>query len=60
VAAALAAIDGVTSVAALNGPYDLVVLVSAADVDRLGRIIAERIQRLRHVARTLTCPVVRG
>jgi DNA-binding Lrp family transcriptional regulator len=54
---ALRLIDGVTSADVVTGPYDIVVDMQALDVDVLGVLVQERIQRVTGVVRTLTCPV---
>jgi len=51
-------IDGVTSVAAVNGPYDVIAVTEAANVDELGSVTVARIQAVEGIIRTLTCPVV--
>jgi DNA-binding Lrp family transcriptional regulator len=58
-AGALAGIGGVISVAAVNGPYDLIVLAEASDADDLGQVVLGTIHALRGIVRTLTCPVMR-
>jgi DNA-binding Lrp family transcriptional regulator len=55
----LAGLDGVSSVAAVSGPYDMIAVTEAADADELGRLITGTIQAVEGVTRTLTCPVVR-
>jgi len=59
VAEEIGAIPGVTSAAAVTGPYDAIVHVGAEDVDALGKLVVARIQAVAGVTRTLTCPVVR-
>ena len=59
VATAVADIDGVTSVSAVSGPYDVIAVTRTADVDELGRLIMDEVQTVEGITRTLTCPVVR-
>lgn len=59
VATTIAAIDGVTSSEAVTGPYDVIVSVTAQDVDALGHLVVTRIQPVAGIDRTLTCPVIR-
>ncbi len=59
VAVEIAGIPGVTSSAAVTGPYDAVVHASAEDVDSLGKLVVARIQAVEGITRTLTCPVVK-
>lgn len=50
-------IEGVRGADAVTGPYDIVVDLVAADVDVLGILVQEQLQRVPGVVRTLTCPV---
>jgi DNA-binding Lrp family transcriptional regulator len=51
-------IPGVESADDVTGPYDVIVKVSASDVDALGKLVVKRIQDIDGITRTLTCPVV--
>lgn len=51
-------IQGVESADDVTGPYDVIVRVSAEDVDQLGKLVVARIQGVEGITRTLTCPVV--
>lgn len=59
VAAEIAAMEGVTSASTVSGPYDVIAVTRAANVDDLGRLVVEKIQPVEGIVRTLTCPVVR-
>ena len=59
VAAAIVDIPGVVRVDAVTGPYDVVVLTEAHNVDELGKMIVSRVQAVPGITRTLTCSVVR-
>jgi DNA-binding Lrp family transcriptional regulator len=59
VAAAIADIPGVVRVDAVTGPYDVVVLTEANNVDELGKMIVSKVQLVPGITRTLTCSVVR-
>ena len=50
--------SGVISSETVTGPYDVVVLVEAEDVDALGQLVLTAIQPVDGIMRTLTCPVV--
>ena len=52
------AIDGVEFADDVSGPYDVIVRVSASDMDALGRLVVSRLQLVEGITRTLTCPVV--
>jgi DNA-binding Lrp family transcriptional regulator len=58
VAAAIDKIAGVVRVDAVTGPYDVVVLTEANNVDELGRLIVSKVQYVPGITRTLTCSVV--
>jgi DNA-binding Lrp family transcriptional regulator len=58
VAEQAASIDGVVSAEDVTGPYDVVVVVEAASVDELGRMVVSHLQRIEGITRTVTCPVV--
>ncbi|MFQ5880067.1 MAG: Lrp/AsnC ligand binding domain-containing protein [Dehalococcoidia bacterium] len=49
----------VLSVDTVTGPFDVIALLEAADLDRLGQAVAEAIQSIEGVGRTTTCLVVR-
>jgi DNA-binding Lrp family transcriptional regulator len=49
----------VISVDAVTGPFDVIALLEADDLDRLGRAVTEGIQQVDGVQRTTTCLVVR-
>ncbi len=48
----------VLSADAVTGPFDVIALVESENLDRLGRAVAEGIQRIQGVERTTTCLVV--
>jgi DNA-binding Lrp family transcriptional regulator len=58
VAQEILALDGVESAEDVSGPYDVIVAVSASDMDTLGRLVVSKIQAVDGITRTLTCPVV--
>ncbi len=58
VAGEIAAIDGVESAEDVSGPYDVIVRVSAPDMDTLGKLVVSEIQGVEGITRTLTCPIV--
>lgn len=49
----------VISADTVTGPFDVIVLMEADDLDRLGNAIGEGIQRIEGVQRTTTCLAVR-
>jgi DNA-binding Lrp family transcriptional regulator len=58
VATAISEIDGVVRVDAVTGPYDVIVLSEARNVDELGKMIVSKVQLVSGITRTLTCSVV--
>ncbi len=50
--------NGVSSAQAVTGPYDIIAWIQAKDIDSLGRIVADHIQRTKGVKRTVTCLTV--
>lgn len=58
VAGEVGGIDGIGSAVAVTGPYDVIATVQAASIDALGTMVVSRIQAVKGITRTLTCPVV--
>ena len=58
VAREIAALPGVESAEDVSGPYDVIVRISAPDMDALGQMVVQRIQGVDGIIRTLTCPIV--
>lgn len=58
VARSVGAIPGVVTAEDVTGPYDVIVRVEAASVDELGRMVVSRVQLIKGITRTVTCPVV--
>ena len=60
VSAALDALPGVQSVDTVTGPYDIIVMVSASDLNAVGQIVTREIHTVSGIVRTVTCMVVGG
>ncbi len=58
VAPEISQLPGVESAEDVSGPYDVIVRVSAPDMDALGQMVVQRIQNVDGITRTLTCPIV--
>jgi nitrate reductase NapAB chaperone NapD len=58
VASQIAGIPGVTIAEDVTGPYDVIVVAEAENVDLLGQLVVARVQNVEGITRTLTCPVV--
>ena len=52
-------IAGVQQAQAVTGPYDVIVLAEAQNIDELGQLVVARVQAVAGITRTLTCAVVR-
>jgi DNA-binding Lrp family transcriptional regulator len=58
VATAVSTIDGVVRVDPVTGPYDVIVLSEARNVDELGKMIISQVQLVPGITRTVTCSVI--
>ena len=58
VAAALNGVSNVSSVDAVTGPYDIIVVVEAADLNAVGDVVTSRIHTVSGIVRTVTCLAV--
>ena len=58
VAAALRDLPGVSEMAILAGPYDVIARAQARNIDELAKLVTSRVQALDGVSRTMSCPVV--
>ncbi len=55
---ALRSVPAVDTVNAVTGPYDIIAVVTAPDLNVIGELIPSRIHTIDGVARTLTCFVL--
>jgi DNA-binding Lrp family transcriptional regulator len=55
VATELNALNGVTTVDAVTGPYDIISVVEATDLNAVGDLVTSRIHKINGIARTVTC-----
>jgi len=55
VVAALKGIEGVTTVNQVSGPYDVIAVVDRDNLEDIGGVIAEKIQSIPGVSRTVSC-----
>jgi DNA-binding Lrp family transcriptional regulator len=55
VAGELNALNGVTTVDAVTGPYDIISVVEAPDLNAVGDMVTSRIHKINGIARTVTC-----
>jgi len=59
VASELVRIESVISSDVVSGPYHVIAVAEAADMDDLGKLVVARIQAVDGVTRTLTCPTIK-
>jgi len=58
VVTALRKVDGVQSVEAVTGPYDIIAVVEKPDVNAVGDLVTRNIHSISGIARTVTCLTV--
>lgn len=54
----LAHTEGVVSVDAISGPYDIIATVQASDFTAIGRLVLEKIRPIDGITNTITCNVI--
>jgi DNA-binding Lrp family transcriptional regulator len=52
---ALQKVEGVKSVEAVTGPYDVIAVVEKPDVNAIGDLVTKNIHSVSGIARTVTC-----
>ena len=52
---ALTNVSGMEAVDAVTGPYDIIAVISAHDLNSIGEIVTERVHTIGGVNRTVTC-----
>ena len=55
VVTALEKLEGVKSVDAVTGPYDVIAVIEMPDVNAIGDLVAKQIHSVSGIARTVTC-----
>ncbi len=60
VANSLKAVGAMQSVDVVTGPYDVIAVVDAADINTMGTLVTEKIHTMSGVVRTVTCVAVGG
>ena len=58
VLASLQSAGDVASVDAVTGPYDLIAIVEAADLNAVGDVVTSRVHTVPGIVRTVTCLAV--
>ncbi len=59
VLSALKKLDGIKSVDAVMGPYDIIAVVEGESVDTVGKLITEQFHKIGGIERTTTCQTIR-
>ena len=55
VASALRSLDRVVNVDAVTGPYDIIAVVEAPDLNAVGDLVTSHIHTINGIVRTVTC-----
>lgn len=55
VAGTLRALQGVQNVDAVTGPYDIIAVVAAPDLNKVGDLVTSEIHTISGIVRTVTC-----
>ncbi len=55
---ALRSLPDVDDVDVVTGPYDIIAVVTTADLNVVGELVSSRIHTIRGITRTLTCFVI--
>jgi len=55
VVAMLEQLEGVKSVNAVTGPYDVIAILEAEDLNDIGELVTEKIHPVSGISRTVTC-----
>ena len=59
VAKGLQSVKGISAADAITGEYDVIAVCEAADVNAIGALIVDRIQKVEGVFKTITCLAVK-
>jgi DNA-binding Lrp family transcriptional regulator len=52
---ALEKVEGIKSIDVVTGPYDIIAIVEAVDLNSIGNFVTTRIHPIPGIARTVTC-----
>ena len=58
IATTLKGVNGIQSADLVTGPYDIIVVIEAEDINAVGRLVEQRIHALNGVMRTVTCVAI--
>ena len=51
----LASLEGIQTVDAVTGPYDIIAVVGASDLNAVGDLVTSEIHTINGIVRTVTC-----
>jgi DNA-binding Lrp family transcriptional regulator len=60
VASTLKKLDGVDSVDPVTGPYDIIAIIEAAELNDIGDLVTGKIHPITGISRTVTCLAIRA
>ena len=52
---ALRAVPGMEAVDAVTGPYDIIAVLSASDLNAVGEVVTDKVHTIGGIIRTVTC-----
>ena len=55
VVTALKVLEGVTSVDAVTGPYDVIAVIQSENLNEIGDVVTDRMHPISGISRTVTC-----
>ena len=58
VSKALRDLSDIRTVDAVTGPYDIIAIIAASDLNAVGEVVTKQIHTIGGIARTVTCLVV--
>jgi DNA-binding Lrp family transcriptional regulator len=59
VAQRMQGVEGITAADAITGEYDVIAVCEAEDINSIGRMIVDNIQKIDGVFKTVTCLAMR-
>ena len=60
VASALSQLKGVKSVDPVTGPYDIIAIIEAGELNDIGDLVTGKIHPISGISRTVTCLAIRA
>ena len=60
VMSSLQGLSGLEALDAVTGPYDIIAVVTAADLNSIGKLVMENVHNVGGILRTVTCLSITG